>query len=122
MAATMLVFRSLTLGLLAACFLLLAIRPVYEVRVTRDARPQREAPAPPAATIIDVAAGVSASQLPAMLALAPDERVVAVDDQSVGSDLDAGTLLASRELDSQRYIDLEVEGARGARRLLVLLH
>jgi hypothetical protein len=118
----MLLFRSLAVGLLAACFCLLAIRPAYEVRVT-GAPALVVAPRPqPAATIVDVAPGLGPEQIASLIALAPGERVVAVDDLHVTGDLDAGVMLANQAVGSQRYVDLEVAGAAGSRRVLVLLH
>ena len=118
----MLLFRSLSIGLLAACFCLLAIRPAYEVRVAA-APPLVVMPRPqPAAQIVDVAPGLRPEQIASLIALAPGEHVTAVDDLAVTGDLDAGVLLANHPLGAQHYVDLEVRGAAGARRVLVLLH
>jgi len=119
----MLLFRSFVLGLLGACCLLLASRPPVEVRIVREAQPviwPRTAPAP-AASIVDIAPGLSAEQIAPLVGLAANEHVVAVDDARAG-DLDAGTLMASGALAPHRYIDLSVVGPRGPRRVLVLVH
>jgi hypothetical protein len=130
---SMLVFRSLTLGLLGACVLLLARRPPVELR-QNDAVPA--APPPPiAATIVDVAAGVSPELIPSLVRLRPGEHVTAIDDTAVGSDLEAGGLLprqARVRLSTafgggtygghDAFLDLTVTGADGPRRVLVLLH
>jgi hypothetical protein len=116
----MLVFRSLAIGLLGACFLLLVTRP--NVRVERELVPIAQ-PAPPApATIIDVAHGVSADQLAGLVRLGPGEHVVAVDDRPVAGDLDAGVLIASGDATAKRYLDLTIGGGAGERRVLLLLH
>lgn len=118
----MLLFRSLALGLAGACLLLLATRPSYEVRIVRD-RPAAVHVLPPAsATIIDVAAGVTVAQLPALIHLGEGEHVTAIDDRDVRDDLEAGTMLAAHRLGGNRFIDLTIAGPEGSRRVLVLLH
>ena len=116
----MLAFRSLALGLVGACFLLLAFRPAYEIRVAQPPPP------PPivrdTSTIIDVAAGVSSAQLPPLIQLAAGEHVVAIDDVPVSGDLDAGAAIAAHDRASGSYLDLQVAGAASTRRVLVLLH
>ncbi len=118
----MLVFRSLSLGLVGACFLMLAFRPAYEIRFA----PSPALAPPPAvhdsATIVDVAAGVPPGQLSSLIRLAANEHVVAVDDVPVADDLAAGAVIAEHELHTGRYVDLEVAGDAGTRRVLVLLH
>ncbi len=118
----MLAFRSLAIGLLGACFLLLVTRPT-QLRIERELVPVAQ-PAPHAsATIIDVAHGVPAQQITQLVRLDPDEHVVAVDDHPVTGDLDAGALIASNDLSTKRYLDLTVGGGvSGERRVLVLLH
>jgi S1-C subfamily serine protease len=120
----MLVFRSLALGLLGACCLLFASHPLVELYVVRE-RPviAAAAPPPPAATIIDVASGVDPASVAGLVHLEADEHVVAVNDVPVSNDLDAGAAIASRRmLIGGRYVDLEVAGGAGSRRVLVLLH
>jgi hypothetical protein len=113
----MLLFRSLVLGLLGACCLLLATRPAARILERVVYRP-----GPPVATIIDVSAGVSAQQLGSLVRLAPGEHVIAVDDHAVADDLDAGAVLA--QLDPRpAFVDLQVTGGRsGQRRVVLLLH
>ncbi len=122
----MLVFRSVSVGLLFACFALLAARPAIELRVQHDT-PQAPAiaipaPAPAVPTIIDVAPGVTAAQLAMAIQLAPGEQIMSVDDIAVSGTLGAGMLLASRDLRSRQFIDFTVDGPRGERRVLALLH
>jgi hypothetical protein len=154
----MLLFRSLTLGLLGACFLLIATRPTFVVHrdcslqtpmvaatqrppvrhlsgrtaafgVGADGAPLAALPAvevshptalPP--SVVDVAPGVSASRLASLVRLDEGEHVTTIDDQAVSGDIDAGVRLATLDLRARRYIDLGVEGPRGTRRVLVLLH
>jgi hypothetical protein len=109
----MLVFRSLAVGLSAAFFALLVMRPsVVYVHVPVIDTPVVEAPrlAPP--TIVDVAPGVSLDQLPFVLTLAPDERITSVDSLE----------LARLDRHRNQFVDLTVSGAAGERRVLVLLH
>jgi len=119
----MLLFRSLTIGLIGACFLLqlerlqtapLAAPPVHVASFL-------PAPPPPvaSATIIDVAGSVPPRQLSTLVHLDRDERVLAVDDRQVDSDLDAGAAIAAH---ASSYIDLTVGSTAGARRVLMILH
>jgi hypothetical protein len=114
----MLLFRSLAIGLLGACCLLLATRPAAEV-IQRERIVYR--PSAPSATLIDVAAGVSATQLGGLVKLQRDEHVTAIDDRPVSGDLDAGAVLA--QLDARpAFVDLEIDGgASGHRRVVLLL-
>ena len=118
----MIVFRSLALGLLGACFLLLVTKRYEVVRARAPAPRPAYVVSVPAATIVDVASGVPASQLAALVHLAPYEHVIAVDDHPVVGDLDAGSMIASRETRWRTYFDLTVATPAGNRRVLVLLH
>lgn len=96
----MLLFRSLTVGFLGAIIVLLALRP--PTVIVREQAPR------PAATIIDVAPGLSEAQVEKLVHLAYGERVVAVD----GS--------ADR---SGAFMDLTVRDRDDfERRVLVLVH
>ncbi|MBL9016934.1 MAG: hypothetical protein JNL83_22285 [Myxococcales bacterium] len=118
----MFLFRSLTIGLLGACILLLARLEGPAATVSPGAA-VHAAPAATAATIVDVAPGVRASDVPSLIRLAPGERVVAVDDRRVDSDLAAGVAIANRAPASGAFVDLDIAGTGGAhRRVLVLLH
>ena len=120
MSGVMLLFRSLAVGLAGACLLLLVYRPAYDVRIEHA-----QVQGPPASvvpTIVDVAAGVPAGELSSLIRLAPGERVVAVDDHPVATDLEAGAAIVDREASPGTFVDLEVAGAAGHRRVLVLLH
>jgi len=127
----MFVYRSVALGLLGACCLLLATRPPIAVVSQTPGQifvaSSREAtatprPSGPEATIVDVAPGITASQLAGVLRLLPDERVVSIDDMPVSGTLDAGVSLANVELRPGRYLDLGVKNKHGERRVLVLMH
>jgi hypothetical protein len=71
--------------------------------------------------IVDVAAGVAASEIPALLALRSDEHVAAVNEHVPASDLEAGAWIAARA-SQHEYLDLTVASAAGERRVLILLH
>lgn len=115
----MLLFRSLSLGLIGACFLLqLGQREV----AAPSPPPVQVAAAPEAApvpTIIDVSGGVDAPQLPMLIHLGRDEHVSAVDDRPIANDLEAGAAIVSHRAG---YIDLTVASTAGSRRVLMLLH
>lgn len=123
----MLLFRSIALGLLGAIFYLLATRPT--TIVVRQPEPIeipnlsgiRGLPSPPGPTIVDVARGVDWTVLPSLVRLAEGEHVATIDDAPVANDLEAGSMLAAKWA-QHRYIDLEVRGPRGDRRVLMLLH
>lgn len=121
----MLVFRSLAIGLLGACVILLATRPPYEMRWVREPGaavcPQRLATSSQV-DVIDVASNVSAVELAGVLHLGPEDHVTAVDDRAVRDDIEAGTRIAAIALRPDRFIDLTVAGRDGSRRVLVLLH
>ena len=116
----MLLFRSLAVGLMGACVMLLAVRPAYDVRVAQEP-PPAPVVAPTSASIVDVARGVAPEQVPSLIALAPGEHVVAIGDRAVANDLDAGAELVAGARGGG-FLDLDVRGARGERRVLVLLH
>ena len=120
----MLLFRSIVVGLLGACCLMLAARPRCEIAV-RSAPGPRLLPstwAGPPPTLIDVAPLVAPGELANLLRLSRGEHVIAVDDARVAGDLEAGALLAKVDLAPKHYVDLTVAGPLGERRVLVLLH
>jgi hypothetical protein len=115
----MLLFRSLVLGLLGACLMLLA-RPHYEVRMVAPV--VLPPPSQSAVQIVDIATGVAPNQVGALVHLMPDEHVVAVGERPVVSDIEAGAVVADSGAHSGGYLDLTVGGPAGPRRVLVLLH
>ncbi|MDB4953878.1 MAG: hypothetical protein JWO36_1447 [Myxococcales bacterium] len=118
----MLVFRSLALGLLGTCVMLLAVRPPYEVRITQQTVRAVPAQPPTSASIVDVAPSVSHVQVAALLHLAAGEHVLAIDDVAVRDDVEAGARLAGIAMGPNRFVDLTVAGLDGSRRVLVLFH
>lgn len=115
----MILFRSVVLGLLGACFWILATRPTVIVAARQEAplRVVHQAP-----TILDVSPAVTREQLPSLVHLSDGEHVVAINDVIVASDLDAGRVLANIDRASQKFVELGVSGPRGQRRILMLLH
>ncbi len=118
----MFLFRSLTIGLLGACVMLLVRgSSITHVAVMRPAQTAAHATVGP--TIVDVAPGVRVAEVSSLVRLAPGERVISVDDREVASDLAAGAAISTREPGRAGFVDLEVERADGLRRrVLVLLH
>jgi|SRR5580698_4144913 hypothetical protein len=113
-------YRSLVLGLVAACFVLTVRRDrVHVVRIHDPAPPARAQPpvfiheppivihdAAPAprdapATLIDVSSAVPADRLMSLVTLSPTERIAAYEDH-------------------HNYIDIQVHGLQGDRRVLML--
>jgi hypothetical protein len=118
----MLLFRSLTIGLIGACFLMQLERLQTAPPATPSIRVASVVAATQpvaSATIIDVAGGVSPRQLSSLVHLDRDERVLAVDDRAVDSDLEAGAAIAAH---ANGYIDLTVGSTAGGRRVLMILH
>ena len=117
-ARVMLLFRSLSVGLLGACVVLLATHRTPRPRVEHER--ELVAVTTHAPTIIDVAPNLSATQIAQLVRLAPNERVTAVDDHLVTGNLDAGTVIGSPT--SHEFIDLTISGGSHERRVLVLVH
>lgn len=122
----MLLFRSMTLGLLGACVVLLARLPLGRPVVVAPrplavaAAPRMEAAATPSIQIVDVGPGVE--DVVGLIQLAPDEQVVAIDDRAVPSTLVAGAVIAAHPRRAGAFLDLTVASATASRRVLVLLH
>jgi hypothetical protein len=152
----MLLHRSFATGFCMACCLgvLWQLRTLPLAEPSRPAEPRAEAPAAasvaereapcalrsPAVNVVDVAASAATPELVAQLIrVDDDERITAIDDRQVPSDLAAGAWLAARfqrettdlaaPLVSPRgplargdYIDVTIEGGACSRRVLVLFH
>jgi len=136
----MLVFRSVTTGLLGACIYLvtdLAIRvqpadtdDVALHRLHESSAYARTPPAPSARrsetannmTLIDVAPNVSPTIVAGLVTLKPDERIVTVADRFVASNVIAGSEIADQIRRGAHYIDLIVSGEGTMRRVVILLH
>lgn len=127
----MLLFRSITVGLLGACLYMLAnvservdqsvMAPIVVQHVV-EAPP---APPPPAISIVDVGRGVPVATILSLLDIAPGERIASVDDHRVDNDPFAGMLLAEAVREGPRFVDLTIAARNDVtrtRRLLVLLH
>jgi hypothetical protein len=100
----MLVFRSLVIGLLGACCLLLARRQHVSVHAPLVIRPgisTFDGSRPP--TIVDVSPLVAENQLVSLVRLAPGEHITSLEAP-------------------QRYVDVTVAGPFGERRVLLLAH
>jgi len=94
----------------------------------------------PAVNVVDVAAIAATPELVAQLiGVGEGERVTAVDDHAVASDLEAGAWIAARfhrgpadgsllhayargPLRHGEFLDITIERAGGSRRVLVLFH
>ena len=115
----MLLFRSVALGLLGAIAWLLATHasPVTRIQHERELVAVANTAAVP--TIIDVAPGLSATQIAQLVRLGPDERVTSVDDHAVTGNLDAGTVIVPA---GRHFLDLTIGRAHTERRVLVLIH
>jgi hypothetical protein len=83
--------------------------------------------AAPAVSVVDMAAAAATPALVAeVIRLGADERVTAVDDRAVDSDLAAGARIAARfqheAIGAGGFLDVAIAGGAGARRVLVLFH
>ena len=99
----MLVFRSLTIGLLSACLYLLGevtTLPPPEIVLQRIEAPAADQLASlkhvdtgdNAVTVIDVAPRVPATTVASLVRLQPGERIAVVSDRHVANDLEAGVV------------------------------
>lgn len=123
----MLLFRSLVVGLLGACCLLLAMqRPPQVVFASAPVTPafgaflppDPRSPPSPAVTVIDVAPGVTGELLAQMIVLAANEHIIAINDTPLA---DPRAALEALMLESRQYVDVSIASdAGGARRVLVL--
>jgi hypothetical protein len=122
--------RLLTMGLCTAMVVTLATwHPVQiEVRSPSMAPPAQARPQPPPSgvpmRVVDVASGVAPIDLAALLRLASDERIMAVNDRTVDRELglDDDMLIGSLAPRAGQFVDLTVASVRGERRVLVLVH
>jgi hypothetical protein len=99
LSGPMTLYRSLVIGLLGACLYLVASRhdaPAPHVAVTRPVVHQ-----PP--TVVDVSSQMDPSQLVSLVRIGAGEHIASVE-QHPG------------------WVDVGVEGLRGERRVLLLLH
>lgn len=113
----MLVSRTLTLGMVVFAVALLVSTIIEKAGLRERAVEPIGATVTPV-TVIDVARGFDANL--GLVRLREDERVTAVDDQPVPDDAFAAERLVAGS--PGQYVDLTVTGARGSRRVLVLMH
>ncbi len=139
-------FRSFALGLLGACFVVIAMRPAVEIRVMpaqacagrtaptsggavrsltgseRHLVLQRTQPRALSATVIDAASAATPNDLVALLRLRADERIAAVDDQRSIDSKVAIAEIASAAGAKGRYVDLTIASPRAERRVVLMIH
>jgi hypothetical protein len=127
----MLVFRSVTTGLLGAClYFIVQLSGAQQPRAPELASPcanlgaarlvaEAVQHAPP--TMIDVANGVPPLTVPSLVRLESGEHIASVDDRPVPDDLTAGALIAERAR-THSFVDLTIDGHATTRRVLVLMH
>ncbi len=125
----MLVFRSLTIGLLGACLFLLSglgdELPRQQVTIQ-----YAEAPAvrlqtetvTSNVTVIDVAPNVPAATVASLVRLHDGERIAMIGDRAVDNDLEAGMRLADELRRGGKFVDLTITDEGTLRRVLVVLH
>lgn len=120
----MLLLRFVTTALCTACVVLLVtFKPIQVVTPAAMPEPRpclRERAQP--LTVIDVAAGVTTSQLDGLLELHAGERIVAVNDQRLGAEAVPASVIAALPPAPGGFIDLTVASSSAERRVLVLLH
>lgn len=124
----MLVFRSLTVGLLGACLYLLANLQVLTDYA--DIEPPSRAPAMevtpvPAnnVVIVDVASHVPDTMIASLARLGGSERIVAVNDQLVDNELAAGIKIGEVLRRGTKLLDLTISGEGAVpKRVLVIVH
>jgi len=123
----MLLLRLLTTTLCVTCVVLIATFEPIRITVMPPAAPPAAASVMardlrPPLSVIDVADGVAPSQLAALIQLRPNERITAVNDRELDSDVEADEVLAALAPHRGGFVDLTVATASTERRILVLLH
>jgi hypothetical protein len=112
--------RLLSTALCATCVVLLITdRPVRLV-VPRQPSASVEAPMP--VSVVDIAAGMHRGDLPALIRIRPGERVIAINDQPVAGNLEAGAEIVWSGLKPGGFLDVAIAGGRAERRVLMLMH
>jgi hypothetical protein len=125
----MLLFRSLTVGLLAACAYMLADLPAAHTHTIRTVQVTQPAVRPhpnlnhnhDQVTVVDVAHGFAPANIHSLLLLQQGESVVAINDRRIAA-VEVVTEIVDTVDFGARYLDLTVWGGHGTRRILVLLH
>lgn len=111
-------YRSISVGLLGAAVWLLARLPKHEtVAIEQECPVVAPVAAPETLRVVDVVRGTH--ELVNLLHLAPDDRVVAVNDEPVTDDVFALSDTLDRAAAHRDYVDLSL---RGGRRMLIVIH
>lgn len=125
----MFLLRLVTTALCAACVVLLVtFQPVRIVTAPASPLPPivpgpcLGPPRTQPLTVIDVAAGVTPSQLGELLHLRSDEHITAVNDRPLTCSVAVPEQIAERAPRAGGYIDLTVTSEMTERRILVLMH
>src|SRR6267142_388697 len=100
----MLLFRSLTTGLLAACVVLLATSH-QEQSPQRYSTLAAATELAPQVSVVDVAWGVATTQLVSLIHLQPGEHVTGIGDRVLHSDFEAGAEIAAVLPRSGSFVD-----------------
>ncbi|HEY6178770.1 MAG TPA: S1C family serine protease [Kofleriaceae bacterium] len=124
----MLLLRLVTTALCATCVAMLvtlqlvrsATPPAPGLKV--EPGPCLGPPRSQALTVVDVAAGVTASQLGDLLHLNPGERITAINDQPLTCSVAVAEQIADRAPRAGGYLDLTVTSEMAERRILILMH
>jgi hypothetical protein len=116
----MLLFRSITVGLLAACVYLLADLPAVHTHTVRTVQVSPPPVRLNQVTVVDVARGVEALNIHALLSLKPGEWITAINDRRIAG-VEAVSEIVATVHGGAQYLDLTVTSA-DSRRILVLLH
>lgn len=113
-------FRSLTVGLVGACLLLILALPRSERIVERPVLIDRTLQIG-GTQVVDIAPNLTTAQLVEALRLAPDERLHIVDHQVVRDDIEAGARLAAWKPEPGKYLELVVSSPMRVRRIVALV-
>jgi len=113
-------FRVLTIGLCAACVVLLATLPTVRVEQV-EPRARRAIARSPALSVVDVAAEVAPDSVPALVRLARGEWIQAIDDRLPRDAVEADKMIRAGA-HRRGFLDLTVAGGARERRVLLLIH
>ena len=118
----MFLYRSLTVGLLAACCFLLMRRPMIVPHHHEMPPPSNHV----ALQVIDVASNAAPDQDAQLVRLGPGEQIATVDDHDVadpvGAVLEVMTSASRKEPGARNFVDLTLRTDSGERRVLLVMH
>lgn len=123
----MLVFRSLTIGLLGACLFLLSglgdelPQQQITIQYAEPSHVPRET-VTSNVTVIDVAPNVPPATVASLVRLHSGERIAMIGDRPIDNDLEAGMRLADELRRGGKLVDLTITDDGTLRRVLVVLH